>query len=163
MYEPFMTPDKVTDKDFKDTLDKAKSELMANQHRLGTILQEWSEIETRNVKLREVIVTLSRLLGEQFDEEDALGLTDAIRQAFKTTSGPLQPTEVRDRLKDMGMDITKYGNVMASVHSVINRLQSRGQIQPVTVGGKPAFVWNPKAGGMTYPPKPTPVITVEVK
>jgi chromosome segregation ATPase len=143
----------VTDEDFKDTLDKAKKELISNQQRLGRILQEQEELENRNTKLREVVNTLSRLLGEQFVEEDAIGLTDAIRQAFKTSSTPLQPTEIRDRLKSIGLDITKYGNVMASVHSVINRLLSRREIQQVAVGGKPAYQWKP-SGRLYHPPSP---------
>src|ERR1035438_9545202 len=109
----------MTDAEFKVTLEKAKAELIANQHRLGKILQEQEDIEKRNANLREVIAVMSRLLGEQFIEEDALGLTDAIRQAFKGSSTPLQPTDVRSRLQLIGYDISKYGNVMASIHSVI--------------------------------------------
>ncbi len=125
----------VTDEDFRGTLEKAKAELISNSQRLGAILQEQEEVgESRNVKLREVIATLSRLLGDQFIEEDAIGLTDAIRQAFRGSGAPLQPTDVRNRLKQIGYDITKYGNLMASIHSVLNQLQGRGEITPVTVG-----------------------------
>jgi hypothetical protein len=147
----YKLPMAVTKDDYKNTLEKAKAELIANQQRLGTLLQEQEEVEDYNVRLREVIVTLSRLLGEQFVEEDALGLTDAIKQAFKSSSVPLHPTQVRDVLKSMGIDITKYGNVMASVHSVINRLNTRGDITGCIVGGKPAFQWNP-VRRMTPPP-----------
>ncbi|WP_263375375.1 hypothetical protein [Granulicella aggregans] len=145
----------VSDTDFKNTLEKAKSELISNQERLGKILQEQESIETRNAKLREIVAVLSRAVGEQFVEEDAIGLTDAIRGAFRGAGGPLQPTEVRDRLKSTGVDITKYGNVMASVHSVISRLHARGDIQPVTVGGKPAFTWNHSRGIGAPPSKGT--------
>jgi hypothetical protein len=53
----------------------------------------------------------------------------------------------------MGVDITKYGNLMASVHAVINRLVNQGFIQPgPSVGGKPAYAWN-HARGLGAPPR----------
>jgi len=45
----------------------------------------------------------------------------------------------------MGYDTGKYGNLMASVHSIIGRLEKRGEIRSSgTIGGKPAHVWVPK-------------------
>jgi hypothetical protein len=132
----------MKDSEFRQTLEKAKEELIASQKRLGEHLAA-VETEEKNIgRLREFIVTMSKLLGEQFVEEDALGLTAAIRQAFKTSESPLQPTDVRDRLVSLGHDITKYGNMMASVHAIITRLLSKREIEQVTVYGKPAYQWN---------------------
>jgi hypothetical protein len=45
----------------------------------------------------------------------------------------------------MGYDTGKYGNLMASVHSIIGRLEKRGEIRSSgTIGGKPAHAWVPK-------------------
>lgn len=137
--------------EFRPVLDKAKAELVVSQKRLGEHLAG-QEAEEKNIaRLREFIVTMSKLLGEEFVEEDTLGLTDAIRQAFKTHTTALQPTEVRDKLQQLGHDLTKYGNMMASIHAVINRLVAKQEIvRADAVGGKPAFRWN------TAPRAPVP-------
>jgi len=132
----------MEDSEFRPTLEKAKAELVASQKRLGEFLAG-QEVEEKNiVRLREFIVTMSKLLGEEFDEGDTLGFTDAIRQVFKTQTTPLQPTQVRDKLRDLGYDLTKYGNMMANVHAVLNRLEAKQEIIRSTVNGVNGFQWN---------------------
>ena len=98
------------------------------------------------MKIREVVIVLSKMLGEQFVEEDALGLTDAIRQAFKTAEKQLTPLDIRERLEQLGYDTDKYGNVMASIHTVIRRLADNGEIVEAgrTPNDKPRYVWKRK-------------------
>ena len=132
----------MDDAAYKEMLDQAKADYCALQEKMGECLKEQQHLEKRIVGIRETIVALSNLLGEEFVEEDALGLTDAIRQAFKTAVGPMAPTDVRGRLEQLGYDISKYGNVMASVHSVLNRLVQRREVaQEGTIGAKPAYRW----------------------
>src|SRR5271165_3068681 len=127
--------------EFRPVLEKAKTELIASQKRLGEHLAGQEAEEKNIVRLREFIVTMSKLLGEEFVEEDTLGLTDAVRQAFKTHTTALQPTEVRDKLQQLGYDLTKYGNMMASIHTVLNRLLAKQEIVRCDVGGKAGFQW----------------------
>ena len=117
--------------DYKIILERAKKDLLAEQETLGKCLKQQEQTEKRIAGLRQTIAALSRMLDEEFVEEDAMGLTDAIRTVFreKLGSGTLIPTEVRDYLVTIGYDITKYGNVMASIHSVMNRLAQRGEIE----------------------------------
>jgi len=131
---------------YKDMLERAKADYIASQQKLGAHAHQIELLEERISGLRETIFALSRMLrAEPFEEADALGLTDAIRQAYRTHGGPLVPTDVRARLESMGCDTGKYGNLMASIHSVIGRLEKRGEIRPSgTVGGKAAHVWVPK-------------------
>jgi hypothetical protein len=131
---------------YKDMLEKAKADYIASQQKLGAHAREIELLEERISGLRETIFALSRMLrAEPFEEADALGLTDAIRQAYRTHGGPLVPTDVRARLESMGYDTGKYGNLMASVHSIIGRLEKRGEIRSSgTIGGKPAHAWVPK-------------------
>lgn len=133
----------MTGQDYKKILDQAKQDLLAAQQELGECLSKQEQIEKKITGLRQTISALSRMLDEDFVEEDAMGLTDAIREIFSTRLGDLIPTEVRDALKESGYDITKYGNVMASVHSVINRLATRGEIVEVgtRADGKAAYKW----------------------
>jgi hypothetical protein len=129
--------------DFKESLKAAKAELAALQHELGGCLKHQEELEKKIAAVRQMITGFSDALGEQFVEEDSLGLTDAIRQAFRTSGSPMTPTDVKGRLETLGYDTSKYGNMMASVHSVINRLVKQGQIRGVgALGGKPAYQWS---------------------
>jgi hypothetical protein len=134
---------------YQELLEKAKVDYGALQAKLGACIKEQAQLEKRIADVKQTIVALSKMLGEEFVEEDALGLTDAIRMAFKThPDQALTPTGLKERLEQLGFDTGKYGNVMASVHSIINRLATRGEIkQTGTIGGadKPAYIW----AGMT--------------
>jgi len=127
--------------DFKKSLESAKIELSHLQHELGECLKKQAHLEKKIVAVRQMIVGFSDALGEKFIEEDSLGLTDAIRQAYKTAGSKLAPTEVKDRLESIGYDTSKYGNMMASVHSIINRLVTQGQLRPISMGGKQYHEW----------------------
>lgn len=136
---------------YKEVLEQAKKDLLCKQAALGTCLREQEFIEAQIIGLRQTVVALSKLLGEEFDEEDALGLTDAIRDAFKSKADQnLTAMEARDVLKSLGYDISKYGNVMASVHSVMKRLEKNNEIKQVgtRADGKPAYKWIEAATGV---------------
>jgi len=148
----------MEDAPYQELLEKAKVDYGALQAKLGACIKEQAQLEKRITDVKQTIVALSKMLGEEFVEEDALGLTDAIRMAFRTQpSQALTPTGLKDRLEQLGFDTGKYGNVMASVHSIINRLAARGEIKHTgTIGGadKPAYIWTgniaaDRAFGMT--------------
>jgi hypothetical protein len=80
--------------------------------------------------VRERIDALNKMkLGSQVED---LGLTDAIRWAFKQpTLLPLTPTDVRDRLAEMGFDLSKYTHMMPPIHNTLNRMKENGEIREV--------------------------------
>ena len=129
--------------DFRKSLTEAKDELRALQAELGDCLAQQEGLERKILAVRQMIVGFSNVLGEQFDEVDELGLTDAVRQAFKTQTAPLEPTAVRTRLQELGFNTNRYGNFMASVHTVIQRLLKSHEIkqQVIQPGNKVAYVW----------------------
>jgi len=93
------------------------------------------------------------MLDEEFVEEDAIGFTDAVREAFKSVgeTSTLTPTEVKGRLEMMGYDTAKYGNVMASVHTIINRLVQKGEIKQAgnRADNKPCYQWTGKVSSLS--------------
>jgi chromosome segregation ATPase len=129
--------------DFRQSLKAAKAELAALQQELGDCLGQQEELERKIAAVRQMIFGFSNALHEQFEEADELGLTDAVRQAFKTSKGPLEPTAVRTRLQELGFNISKYGNLMASIHTVISRLVHQQQLkqQQIQPGNKVGYVW----------------------
>lgn len=146
--------------DFKATVEEAKVELAHLQQEMGECLKRQEQLEKKIVALRQTITALSDVLGERFVEEDSLGLTDAVRIAFKTYGQPMAPTDVKDRLEQMGYDTTKYGNLMASVHTIINRLQRQGQIKHTgtIANNKPGYQWVQKLEAPpVHPDVPNPL------
>ena len=94
------------------------------------------EIDQRMSKLRHLIVANANLLPEaeravfiQRANESFAGFTDSIREIFRTHVNGLTPIQVRDKLLELGFDLNSQSNPMASIHSVIRRLESAGEIE----------------------------------
>jgi hypothetical protein len=66
-----------------------------------------------------------------------MGLTEAIRWVFRQPLLlPLTPTQVRDRMAEMGYDLSKYKHVMPPIHNTLKRMKEAGEIREVeAVGG----------------------------
>jgi len=103
-----------------------------------------------------IVEQLARLTGETIDPDIAsrinelkqneasaqgsgaeMGLTEAIRWVFRQPLLlPLTPTQVRDRMAEMGFDISKYKFVMPPIHNTLKRMKEAGEIREVEgVGG----------------------------
>jgi hypothetical protein len=73
---------------------------------------------------------------------DEIGLTDAVRNYFKSVAaGPVFPVQIRDALIAAGY----YGNgpqgILLAVHSILGRMEKRGEVDPVPRDGKTAYEW----------------------
>jgi hypothetical protein len=66
-----------------------------------------------------------------------MGLTEAIRWVFRQPLIlPLTPTQVRDRMAEMGYDLGKYKHEMPPIHNTLKRMKEAGEIKEVeAVGG----------------------------
>ena len=97
-------------------------------------------IDQRLDQLAQTIGTLSRLLG--YTPTQPFGLTDACRLVYRNAGVPMSPTEVRDRLRSIGVDLSVYSNEMAAIHTVIKRLNEAGELR--FLAGSPRkhlYVW----------------------
>ncbi|HEV2022924.1 MAG TPA: hypothetical protein VGQ94_10425 [Terriglobales bacterium] len=134
---------------FKELLEAAQDELVEN-------VRERQSLEMRSRKLQEDIAHLAALCGESVEDPiKQLGLTDAIRYVLgKASHGqiPLHrfmtPVEIREAISKGGFDISKYSNVMASIHTVLQRLKKKGQVTFVNFKGG-SYMWK---GGLPPPP-----------
>ena len=96
------------------------------------------EIDRRLSELAQTIGTLSKLLGHT--PTVPLGLTDAIRLVMRGAGVPMTPVDVRDRLQGMGLDMARYTNDLAAVHTILKRLNDAGELRLVArPGGKPQY------------------------
>jgi hypothetical protein len=117
---------------YRAALDAAIKEYEA----LGT---QRREIDRRLAHLAQSIGTLSRLLG--MVPTVPLGLTDACRLVLRSGL-PMTPLEVRDRLLEIGVDLSVYTNDLSAIHTVLRRLNESGEIRLVPrMSGKNAYLW----------------------
>jgi hypothetical protein len=119
--------------------------------RLKELLRQEIEIKDQISHWGPVVEQLARLTGERVDPDIAsrinelkqdeasaqgagqeMGLTEAIRWVFRQPLLlPLTPTQVRDRMADMGYDLSKYKHVMPPIHNTLKRMKEAGEIREV--------------------------------
>lgn len=157
-----MAPSKT--EDYRRALDAAIREY----EELG---RKRADIDQRLAQLAQSIGVLTRLCG--FVPTVSLGLTDGCRLVLRGAGVPLTPLEVRDKLTAIGFDWSKYSNELASIHTVLKRLNRAGEIRliprssgkhayvrqhPATVvgvTGKHAYLWQ-------HPPTASPLTKAEI-
>ena len=126
------------------------------RERLKELLRQESEIKDQISHWGPVVEQLARLSGETVDPDIAsriyelkqdqesaagagqeMGLTEAIRWVFRQPLLlPLTPTQVRDRMAEMGYDLSKYKHVMPPIHNTLKRMKEAGEIKEVEgIGG----------------------------
>ena len=147
----------MTPKAYEVALRDAKQELTEAVAELGEAQTRSQELEQRITDLRQTISVLSKLCGqEDVDLEASLGLTDAIRAAFIALADNEHVTaqDMRLHLEARGFNTRRYGNLLASIHTVINRLEAKGEIRlcGTRADGKPSYKRGPK---ILPPPPPT--------
>jgi len=122
----------MTAKEYRGALDQA----IAEYERLG---EERRRIDDRLAQLTQTIGTLSRLIG--LEPTIPFGLTDACRLVYRNAGIPLSPTDVRERLRAIGFDLSNYSNEMAAIHTVLRRLNVSGELRAMAVPGKQIYAW----------------------
>jgi hypothetical protein len=124
--------------------------------RLKELLRQETEIKEQISHWGPIVEKLARLSGETIDSDIAnrinelkqdqesaseagqeMGLTEAIRWVFRQPLLlPLTPTQVRDKLAEMGYELDKYKHVMPPIHNTLNRMKEAGEIREVDgIGG----------------------------
>jgi hypothetical protein len=105
--------------DYRRALDAAVREYEA-------LVAQQSELEARIAQLRHSIAALTTLCG--YEPTVALGMTDACRLVLRNAEAPLTVLEIRDRLKTIGVNLDKYSNPLASIHTVLKRMHEGGEL-----------------------------------
>jgi hypothetical protein len=126
----------VAIEDYKNALDAACREF-------EQLLQQRADLEKRLDQLHETIASLTRLCG--YEPTVPLGVTDAVRLVLRRIGAAATPLEVRDRLRAIGFDLSKYSNDLSAIHTVLKRLQKAGELHVVPqpdggIGYRPASI-----------------------
>jgi hypothetical protein len=124
---------RVTSSDYRQALETAIREYEGLVH-------ERQDIDKRLAQLAQTISTLNRLCG--FTVNVFWGMTDACRVVLRNAGHPMTPTEVRDRLEAIGLDLSKYTNSLSAIHTVIKRLVEAQEVRLVELeSGRFAYEW----------------------
>jgi len=134
----------VTEPDYRAALAAAIAEYEA----LGA---ERRQLDERLSQLAQTIGSLSRLLG--FTPTQPYGLTDACRLVYRNAGIPLSPTEARERLRAIGVELSAYSNEMAAIHTVIKRLFEAGELRVIAAPGKHLYAWQRPAKAVAIGPE----------
>jgi hypothetical protein len=124
------------------------------RERLKELIRQETGVKEQISHWGPIVEQLARLLGETIDPDIAsrinelkqaeageagaagagqeMGLTEAIRWVFRQPLMlPLTPTQVRDRMAEMGYDLSKYKHVMPPIHNTLKRMKEAGEIREV--------------------------------
>jgi hypothetical protein len=128
----------MADEDYRRALEKATREY-------EVLLAERTRVDERLAQLAQTIGNLMRLC--HLTPTVSLGLTDACRMVLLAGAGqPLTALEVRQMLEAMGFDVARYANDLASIHTILKRLNQSGQADLVPrAHGKPAYRWRKRS------------------
>jgi hypothetical protein len=135
----------MTHEPYKTALDAACREL-------ETLAAQRVDLDRRIAQLSQTVGSLLKLCG--FEPTVPLGLTDACRVVLRAAAQPLTVAELRAQLHAMGIDLSRYENEAAVIHTTLKRLTESGDVRFIARGwGKPAYQWTspdrPLFGGGT--------------
>jgi hypothetical protein len=106
----------------RDVLDNYQGEL-------ERLLEERTRLDDRILQLQNKIRHVASIVDVTVDDPiTQLGLTDAIRYVIQHAVKPMTPVDVRDELLKRYCDPQDYRNLLASVHTVMKRLERTGAI-----------------------------------
>ncbi len=120
--------------------DEYRAALDAATREYEVLLAERARIDARIAQLAQTIGSLMRLWNLQ--PTVSWGLTDAVRSALQAAGHPLSALEVREQLAAIGFDLSRYANDLASIHTVLKRLNQAGEVDFVPrAHDKPGYRW----------------------
>ena len=136
--------------DYRRALDAALREY-------ETLTRERAALDARIAQLAQTVGSLTRLCG--LAPTASWGLTEACRMVLKAAGHPLTALEVRAQLEALGLNLSRYTNDLAAIHTILKRLQQSGEATFVArAWEKPAYAW----GQATRPGTPrTAAVTAQ--
>ena len=122
---------------YRKAFDDAKAELAA-------LVAQRNSIDNRIGQLRQTVRALAEVCGEKPDQieqwmtrnatERPAGFSGAIRAVLKASEKPFTPKQMRDELLRSGVDIGRYQNSLAVIHTVLKRLVTSGEVAKTNDG-----------------------------
>lgn len=155
------------DDPIKDALATARHNLMSRISQRLNLTEEAQRLDKEIDDWKRVVDSLSTVSGETsaelpadilvFDRAASLAgvatplaepykamrFTDAIRETLREAGVVLSPPQIRDHLKIMGFDFSKYAQELVPVHNTLKRLAEQGEVRVFTNadGDTVGYMW----------------------
>jgi division protein CdvB (Snf7/Vps24/ESCRT-III family) len=134
----------------------------ANYHRalfeaeqdLARCLVQRQKIDHKVARLQAVITQLQELCAEldkkHFERRVErvvkahlnMGITELARVLLKEMSLPMTASDLKEKMEARKLDLSRYSNPLAVIHTVLKRLVQSGEVKVVPRGqGKKAYQW----------------------
>jgi hypothetical protein len=90
---------------------------------LKQIQREQHELTLKTSRLKKTIDALFPIVyPDETEDINSLSLANAIRLIINSANTPVSAKEIRNRLRDLGYDLSKYNNPLASIMTAANRM-----------------------------------------
>jgi hypothetical protein len=143
----------VSKPDYKEALEQAKAELTMLHAEKEKLTKRIGDIERHMTEVVAGIKGLARLCDQQVTKEllsgnglpliGETGLSNAVKFALQTTNQAMSPVEVRETLRSLGFDISKYKtDFLATLHTVLKRLHVQRHVDVIEGDeGRKEYKW----------------------
>lgn len=138
---------------WKQALEEARARRELLLDRRGNLADTQKKIDEELGQLEQVISSLLPLAGETPNSELAgftnnlanIGLADACRAVLQANPDRfISPVGIKKMIEELGYDLKRHNNVLASIHGVVKRLvESDEAIRTTSLGGTSMYKWNP--------------------
>lgn len=125
---------------------------------LADLKQRREDIMARELQLNETYKALLPLAGDLIPNVAMYSLANAIRFIFNglPRGKTLNAKGVRDKLEDLGYDLTQYENPLASIHTCLRRMEESEEVTLLeSEGNKKQLEPGPKLKPVPDAPMPT--------
>jgi len=126
-------------------------------NRLNEIREKERLLTVQKAQLKQTINALYPLVFPNIPDVNALSLADAIRMVIHSDGRGMNAREIRHKLDDIGYDLSKHENALASIHTAVKRMVDAEELIWVDADGK-------KVGAgpeLKNVPEPSPVDAME--
>ena len=126
--------------------DSYEATLYKLEGELAGLLVERDAIGKRILDLRSGISVMKRLMAQNSTPSQIRrkGLTDSVRTVMKGSAW-LTPKEIREALKQQGINVAAYSNIFAEIHVILTRLLKSAEVE-VDNTSKPLYRGSKKGG-----------------
>ena len=141
-------PDVAPGHSYSYAQSSAERELQELKIRRDAIKKEASLVDTRIEKLEEMLRALATLCEDEAGNA-SVGLTEACRMVLSAMEEDgfggkkrvfLTVPEIRKRIEALGARLGSYKNVLAVLHSTLNRMVAQGEVETGKgKSGQPTF------------------------
>jgi hypothetical protein len=126
------------------TTDDYKRALEAACREYEELLKHRATLDARIAQLAQSIGSLTRLCG--YVPTVQWGLTEACRMVLMSAGHALTAVEIRAQLEAMGIDMSRYTNDLAVIHTTLKRLAKSGEAKFVPRGyDETGYQWGKKS------------------